>query len=180
MAGPSYSFTSSIASDSIDLPLSDCFPFAPSEATESQLTTPFICEPPLSSIERVGPDRIKKWALWSEICNDDFLEWWLTTEYGMKPKTEHPSWDKRGYTSTAWQTFNQVAHIETGQPEAICKVCGVIVDHPGKATKKGGKIGTNVLKRHMQHKCRGLGKGPKTQNLADLWQKAVSSDQREK
>src|ERR1700757_3854437 len=121
MAPPISSSTASIYSDSIDPLLSDCFSIAPSEATESQSTVPIICEPPPQSIERVGPNQIKEWGLWSDMPKTEFIEWWLTTQYGMKPKRERPQWDKRGYTSEAWRYFNQVAYIETGEPKAICK-----------------------------------------------------------
>jgi hypothetical protein len=85
----------------------------------------------------------------------EFIEWWLTTQYGIKPKRERPQWDKRGYTSEAWRHFDQVAHIETGQPKAICKACGLIIDHPMIPNKKGIKPRTNALKRHTKDKCRG-------------------------
>jgi hypothetical protein len=85
----------------------------------------------------------------------EFIEWWLTTQYGLKPKGERPHWDKKGYTSELWHNFDQVAHIKTGQPKAICKACHQIVDHPVTPNKKGTKYGTNALKRHTKAKCRG-------------------------
>ena len=176
MPFPSSYFNPSITSDSIDPLLSD---FTPFDASESQSTAPNIYEPPPPSIERVGPDREKEWALWSEMSKTEFIEWWLTTQYGSKPKGEHPHWDKRGYTSELWQFFNQVAHIKTGQPKAICKACSQIVDHPVTPNKKGTKYGTNALKRHTKAKCRGAGPASE-QNIQDLWKKAVSEDLKSK
>ena len=111
IAFPSSSINLSITSDSIDPLLSD---FTPSEVTESQSTAPIISEPPPPSIERVGPDREKEQALWSDMSKTKFIKWWLTTQYGLKPKGERPHWDKRGYTSELWHNFDQVAHIKTG------------------------------------------------------------------
>jgi hypothetical protein len=177
MAGPLYSFTSSIASDSIDHPPSDCFSFTPSEAAESQTSIHILCDPPPPSIKRVGPDQDKIWALWSDIYKAEFIQWWLTTTYGMKPKRERPHWDKRGYSSELWRSFDQVAHVETGYPKAMCIVCGELVDHP---IIPGGprrtKPGTNALKRHVERQCRGAPNGVKSLNLPDLWKKAVSAD----
>ena len=87
MAFPSSSINLSITSDSIDPLLSD---FTPSEVTESQSTAPIISDPPPPSIKRVGPDREKEWALWSDMSKTEFIEWWLTTQYRMKPKRERP------------------------------------------------------------------------------------------
>ena len=78
-------------SDSIDALLpSDSFSFEPelSKPNESQLTEPNTTQLLLPlSIQRTG-DRRKDWALWTEMTKSEFIEWWLTTQYGTKPEAK--------------------------------------------------------------------------------------------
>jgi len=99
MAHLSDHISQSIYSDSIGPTLpSDPFFFEPSEPTETQQTetqqtetqqTELILLPLLlpSSIERTG-GRTQQWALWKEMTKADFIEWWLTTQYGTSPKAK--------------------------------------------------------------------------------------------
>lgn len=137
----------SIYSDSIGPTIpSDPFFFEPSEPTETQQTesqpTELIPLPLLlpSSIERTG-GRTQQWALWTEMTKADFIEWWLTTQYGTSPKAKCVHWDGKGHKSDVWSSFDQIANIETGQPKVICKQCSTMFGHPSTH-------GTNTLRRH--------------------------------
>jgi hypothetical protein len=134
--------------------LSDIFSgIPPSEATESQTTTPIPSEPPPLDLERVGPTR--KHIIWSDMNKHKFIKWWLSTIYGSKPVAEHPHWDKRGLTSDVWQYFKQGAEITTGQPCVWCKDCNRIFTHPIK-------YGTNAMIRHRD-RCAPKQKGKQRQ-----------------
>jgi hypothetical protein len=153
MAHLSDALSQSIYSDSIDPTLpSDPFFFEPSEPTESQPTESQQTEhtPQLLPIS-IQRTRDQQWALWTEMTKADFIEWWLTTQYGMaKPDQIH--WDKKGLKSNIWPYFDQIAHIETGKPKVICKGCNLIFSHPTIH-------GTKALKRHHEqgrcHKAQG-------------------------
>ncbi|KAJ5310935.1 pyridoxal phosphate-dependent transferase [Penicillium atrosanguineum] len=72
-----------------------------------------------------------------------FIQWWLTTTYGQKPRAEHPRWDKRGLISEVWTHFEQGAEISTGRPYITCKDYGQIYAH-------SPKNGTNIMTRHRE------------------------------
>lgn len=138
----------SITSDSIDPLLSDCcFSIPPSSVPESQSTAPITTEPP-PILERVGPKR--NYILWTAMNKAIFIQWWLTTTYGQKPRAEHPRWDKRGLISEVWTHFEQGAEISTGRPCITCKDCGQIYAH-------SPKNGTNIMTRHRE-RCLPKGK----------------------
>lgn len=41
--------------------------------------------PPIpETLEHVGPRKKKTYLLWTEIVNDEFVTWWLQTEYGSQ------------------------------------------------------------------------------------------------
>jgi hypothetical protein len=37
-----------------------------------------------TSLQRVCPDRINTYVIYSEMAKDDFVSWWLQTDYGRK------------------------------------------------------------------------------------------------
>jgi hypothetical protein len=168
MAHLSDPMSQSIYSDSIDpiLP-SDSFSFEPepSEPTKSQLTEPDTTQLPLPlSIQRVG-DQTKEWALWTEMTKTEFIEWWLTTQYGSKPDAQRIHWDRKRYKSDIWSSFDQIANIQTGKPKVICKQCGVMFGHPALN-------GTTALRRHQTNGSCRRPKGKQT-NIQHLIQKVV-------
>jgi hypothetical protein len=166
MTHPSDPFDLSIYSDTIDqfstIP-SDSFSFEPSEQTTSQVTEPTINQLP-SSIQRVG-DRAKDWALWTDMTKTEFIEWWLTTQYGSKPEAHRMHWDGKGHTSDVWTHFNQIANIQTGRPKVICKQCGAMFSYPSLN-------GTTALRRHRANRNCQKNKG-KQPNIQHLMQRAV-------
>ena len=115
MAHLSDHMSQSIYSDSIDPTLpSDPFFFEPSEPTESQQTesqpTELTPLPLPHSVQPIG-DRTKQWALWIEMTKTEFIEWWLTTQYGTKPEAKRVHWDRKRLSSSVWPYFDQVANI---------------------------------------------------------------------
>jgi hypothetical protein len=38
------------------------------------------------TLEHVGPRKKKTYVLWTEMVNDEFVAWWLKTEYGSQTK----------------------------------------------------------------------------------------------
>ena len=103
--------------------------------------------PPLdipNSLRRVGPDRKKAWVLWTEMNKDDFLTWWLQTQYLSNPRNKKINWEAKKQ-SPYWEQFDQVAHHFTGEPQVMCKKCGKTIPHPQQTAN-----GTNSMKRHLE------------------------------
>jgi len=132
----------------------------PSELTASQQTvtsnTDLSFTQPISippSLQHVGPDRRKTWILFDNMSKKEFLEWWFETQSGVsqsqQSKGKKLQWDGVGYHSKVWAKFDQVAHYITGEPKAMCKQCGRIIDHPNHSSNK-----TSALWRHLKaDKC---------------------------
>ena len=158
-------YPSSLYGDSLDqssiLP-NDAFSDLPnSQQTESQ-TIP-------SSLERVG-NRMKSWVRYTNMTKDDFVNWWLNTQYGSKLEAKRVSWDRKSYSSDIWAHFDQIAHSSTGQPKVICKQCSKILDHPTYTTN-----GTNALRRHWKKgNCK---PAAEQSNIQQLIQQIVSYNQ---
>jgi hypothetical protein len=150
---------------------SDPFFFEPTEPTESQITelTPLPLPP---SIQRTG-GRTQQWALWTEETKTEFLEWWLTTQYGTIPDAKHIHWDKRRYSSKVWTSFDQVAHIPTGKPKVLCQKCYMMLSHPYP------KNGTSAMGRHQTNGSCQKSKGKQT-NIQQSFKNMVCLLEREK
>jgi hypothetical protein len=142
------------APDHFAYPLSDIDPrLVTPELSFSQLSTDSTLNPefirPLtipSSLERVGPKRIKEFILYSKMNKQEFMEWWIQTQSGSElhnEEKEKVKWDGEGFSSDVWQHFHQVAHKTTGEPKVMCKRCGKILAHP-----QSSGHGTTAMKRH--------------------------------
>lgn len=92
------------------------------------------------SLERVGPGRSIEFVLYSDMSKDEFVAWWLETEFGRK-KRLHWSGNR---TAACWQHFDQVSNAKTGKPGAKCRQCHKVLDHPAN-----GRYGTTALHRHL-------------------------------
>ncbi|KAJ6175047.1 hypothetical protein N7485_004852 [Penicillium canescens] len=79
---------------------------------------PIILETLPETLERVGPSKRKNFILWTEMVNEDFIVWWLKTEYGSKMKRNIFE-GKRN--AECWDHFYQAAAIQDGSPKVICK-----------------------------------------------------------
>jgi hypothetical protein len=103
------------------------------------------------------------------MTKNDFVNWWLNTDFGSKPEAKRIHWDKQGYLSDVWSHFDQVAHPSTGQPKVMCKQCGKLLDHPNFT-----KNGTNALRRHWRKgNCK---PAPKQSGIKQIIQQVVSED----
>ena len=149
----------SFYSDSLidpDILQSDNLPdLSSSQLTITSLPFSYFTPPPqLSnaprSLERIGPTFRKIWILYtSEPTMEDyrkqFVDWWVTTGFGMNPeyrKSLH--WDGKK-KSELWESFEQVAHEKTGEPKVMCKRCFTTLTQPGHK-----RTGTSALKAHLQ------------------------------
>jgi hypothetical protein len=92
------------------------------------------------SLDRVGPGRSIEFVLYFDMSKDEFVAWWLETEFGRK-KRLHWSGNR---TAACWQHVDQVANAKTGKPGAKCRQCHKVLDHPAN-----GRYGTTALHRHL-------------------------------
>jgi hypothetical protein len=97
------------------------------------------------SLQRVGPGRKKDWVLYTEMYNEEFINWWFETQEGSKKRIR---WDSN-LTSKVWKEWNQVAHHITGEPKAMCTRCLKVLEHPNRKNNQGHSIGTKSLNRHF-------------------------------
>lgn len=128
-----------------------------------------------SSLTHVGPDRRKAYVLYDKMSHNDWVEWWLQTDYGSKSNIR---WDSN-HQSAVWTHFNQVAHSTNGVPKVMCKRCGVILEHPSnlasKDESKRQRQGTSTMAKHLKSAaCQRATKGPKAE-ISRFLQKTVSS-----
>lgn len=83
-----------------------------------------ILVPP--SLTCVGPNRRKKFVLYENMVHNEWVEWWLQTNYGRKSKI---NWDSTHHTPI-WEKFDQVASTQDGAPKIMCRRCAKILEHP--------------------------------------------------
>lgn len=85
-------------------------------------------------------DLLNSFYTYSDMSKDEFVAWWLETEFGRK-KRLHWSGNR---TAACWQHFDQVSNAKTGKPGAKCRQCHKVLDHPAN-----GRYGTTALHRHL-------------------------------
>ena len=139
-----------------------------------------FCRPNLppvvpSSLTHVGPDRRKAYVLYDKMSHNDWVEWWLQTDYGSKSDIR---WDSN-HQSAVWTSFDQVAHGTNGAPKVMCKRCGMILEHPSnlasKDESKRQRQGTSTMAKHLKSAgCQRAGKGQRAE-ITRFLQKTVSS-----
>src|SRR5271156_4146061 len=170
--------------NNLTYPLSDIDPqlFSPelsfSQQSNGSTPNPEFRQPLIipSSLERVGPKRVKQYVLYKAMNRQDFIEWWIQTQHGGElnklntEEKEKVKWDGDGLSSDVWQHFHQVAHKNTGEPKVMCKRCGKILNHPHSSGH-----GTNAMKRHWE-KTKACNKASTTNQvtLSGFLQKQVS------
>jgi BED zinc finger. len=145
-----------------DLPQPD----APFELPSSQPTVAFI---PISdfthplrysrappSLARIGPTLQRFWVLYNtdgamEDSRKQFVDWWLTTEFGSRKELQTTiRWDGKK-KSDVWERFDQVAHEKTGEPKVMCIQCHATIVHPNHH-----RAGSSPMKGHLTTSaCRG-------------------------
>jgi len=112
----------------------------PNPSSSTEFTQPVFSPVILETLERVGPAKNKNYILWTEMVNDDFVRWWLNTEYGSEIK-RNIFIGKRHAES--WDYFHQVAAVQNGYPKVMCKKCDHILAHPADRHR-----GTSTMNRH--------------------------------
>jgi hypothetical protein len=75
-----------------------------------------FCRPTLppvvpSSLTHVGPDRRKTYVLYDKMSHNDWVEWWLQTDYGSKSDIR---WDSN-HQSAVWTHFNKSHMVRMGR-----------------------------------------------------------------
>jgi hypothetical protein len=126
--------------------------------------------PPLipSSLDRVGPDRRKLFVLYTDMANDEFVKWWLQTDFGKKKRIR---WETSRHQSDIWQYFEQVAASGDGAPKIMCKRCHKVLEHP-----QISRNGTSTMRTHIKGvTCQQTmgNKGALKQDIKRLMQDAV-------
>lgn len=110
---------------------------ADSDFTRLPIPAPLIP----SSLERVCPDRISAYLVYSDMTKEDVVNWWLQTDFGQKKRMR---WDAR-QQSDVWKHFDQVAKAKDGAPKVMCKRCKKVLDHP----QQHGN-GTTAMIKHLK------------------------------
>ena len=104
------------------------------------------------SLKRDGPDWKKTFVCYSEMSKNEFVKWWLQTDFGAKSECRKSvRWDAKRKKSETWSHFDQVAHYITGEPKVLCQRCKQIMPHPLHTGQ-----GTTSMGRHFAGKtCQG-------------------------
>lgn len=133
--------------------------------TESDHVQPLA--PPLpvpTSLQRACPDRITTYVIYSEMAKDDFVSWWLQTDYGRKKQIR---WNAR-QQSDVWKNFDQVANAKDGTPRVMCKRCKKVLDHPQQHRNGNG---TSAMIKHLK----GIGcRGSQSSGIKQFLQEVIS------
>lgn len=134
------------------------------QTTLSTSDSDFIFPPPRprlpETLTRVGPSFRKNWILYSDMSKDDFVRWWLQTDFGSKKELQDTiHWDGKR-SSSYWDQFDQVADEKTGQPKVMCKHCFNVLVHPGYR-----RAGLSPMKAHL--------KGAACQRMVPKQQKGI-------
>jgi hypothetical protein len=131
-----------------------------SSAPNVNFTRPAV--PPLipETLQCVGPTEQKIYILWTEMVNDDFITWWLQTEFGSQMKRN--IFDVK-HQSGCWDHFEQVAAPQDGTPKVMCKTCNHILAHPADRHR-----GTTHMNKHYTQgvNCRKL--APRSQDIRQM------------
>jgi hypothetical protein len=129
-----------VANDPFHPLLNEPLPTPEDTTSNSGFLTPVL--PPLipPSLQRVGPGRSTAFVLFDKMSKDDFVAWWLETDFG---KTKKIHWGSNR-TAKCWEHFDEVADVRSGKPGAKCRKCHKVLDHPGHS-----RYGTTALNRHM-------------------------------
>jgi hypothetical protein len=131
--------------------------------SDSSFLTPLPIPSIPDTLTRVGPGRTKPFILYSDMSKDEFVAWWLNTEFGKKKKI---NWSYQ-HTASCWSQFDQVADGKTGKPGAMCNQCHKVLEHPANC-----RSGTSSLNKHIAGPtCRKS--SSKKPNIKQLLAKAV-------
>jgi ribosomal protein S27E len=83
---------------------------------------------------------------------DQWMGWWLRTEYAIDPTTPDPHWNSPTRTSTVWTNAGEAADCMNGRPFVYCINCGIILEHPSGQLSIGTK---HIAKHYLTRFCQG-------------------------
>ncbi|KAJ6086552.1 hypothetical protein N7467_005466 [Penicillium canescens] len=142
----SRSISQSFTEPSSDAFLESDFQTSPSTGIRARLDA--TQTQPSSILRQVGPDRRKRWILYETAQEDEFLPWWLETEYGQQLNgggRSRMKWSVMSHSAEAWEYFDQVAELSSGRPKVICRACSTLLDHPQHKSH-----GTSAMGKHQR------------------------------
>ncbi|KAJ5771454.1 uncharacterized protein N7511_003505 [Penicillium nucicola] len=105
---------------------------------------------PSANLTRFAPDR-RHWVLYETAQENDFLSWWLETEYGQqltKNGQYNFRWSTESRSSKVWRHFDQVAEVGSGRPKVVCRSCLAPLNHPHHPHHKSH--GTSTMGKHLK------------------------------
>jgi len=76
-----------------------------------------------------------------------FIAWFHTTAwYKDQPHSQVPLFTSYPKASLLWETFDEIAHKDSGQCKLLCRKCQKVIEHP--RTRNQG--GTSGMQSHLQ------------------------------
>ncbi|KAJ5481400.1 hypothetical protein N7475_000212 [Penicillium sp. IBT 31633x] len=110
---------------------------------------------PPAKLTRLAPDR-RDWVLYDTAQENEFLSWWLETDYGQQLTKNGKykfRWSVESRSSKVWKHFDQVAELESGRPKVVCRSCLTPLNHPHHPHHKSH--GTSTMGKHLKsNSCR--------------------------
>lgn len=135
---------------------------APSIANSDFVRPPIPPLPIPPSLQRICLDRNNAYLVYSDMSKDDFVSWWLQTDFGKQKRIR---WDAR-QQSNVWKHFDQVAKTIDGVPKVMCKQCKKMLDHPQQHGNR-----TAAMLRHS--KGIGCQRGSKSPSIKQFLQEVL-------
>ncbi|CAG8025758.1 unnamed protein product, partial [Penicillium nalgiovense] len=105
-----------------------------------------------AKLTRFAPAR-RTWVLYETARENEFLSWWMDTDYGRqltKGGKSKVRWSAESRSSEVWKHFDQVAELRCGRPKVICRSCLATLNHPHHKSH-----GTSAMGKHLKsNSCR--------------------------
>ncbi|CAG8108137.1 unnamed protein product [Penicillium nalgiovense] len=104
---------------------------------------------PPTKLTRFAPDR-RDWVLYDSDQENEFLSWWLETDYGQQLTKNGQykfRWSIESRSSKVWKHFDQVAELRSGRPKVACRSCLIPLNHPHHPHHKSH--GTSTMGKHL-------------------------------
>ncbi|CAG8224680.1 unnamed protein product, partial [Penicillium nalgiovense] len=140
------------ASDSSSVARSRSSPFT---GPSSVVTLEDRPKSPSAKLTRFAPDR-RGWVLFDTAQENEFLSWWLETDYGQQLTKNGQykfRWSAESRSSKVWKHFDQVAELRSGRPKVVCRSCLTPLNHPHHPHHKSH--GTSTMGKHLKsNSCR--------------------------
>ncbi|KAJ6001218.1 hypothetical protein N7481_001627 [Penicillium waksmanii] len=119
------------------------------------------------TLEHVGPQKKKIYVLWTDMVNDEFVAWWLKTEYGSQTK-------RNIFESRLLGAFSPGSCYSGWIPaKVMCRTCDHILSHPADRHR-----GTSSMNKHYSQgvNCRKL--APRSQDIRRLIRNGAKPSQK--